>query len=174
MTELCYALSALPPEGLELTVDDQSVWSAPAAEFGLDCVITKPLKAKVFVMAQADGCFVRGHIEGEVQLPCDLCAARSTVTINQAFDSFEPMPGSGESDVDEDVMRLGQSGPEVHLEALLWQEFSLALPVHILCRPECAGLCASCGKDLNEGPCGCVQQEGDPRLAVLRGLKLAP
>ena len=32
--------------------------------------------------------------------------------------------------------------------------------------------CPKCGQDLNAGPCGCVRDEGDPRLAKLRGLKL--
>lgn len=36
----------------------------------------------------------------------------------------------------------------------------------ILCRDDCKGLCDRCGKDLNEGPCGCGDNP-DPRMAVL-------
>ncbi len=35
-----------------------------------------------------------------------------------------------------------------------------------LCRPDCKGLCPVCGKDLNDGPCGC-KNEIDPRMAAL-------
>ena len=38
-----------------------------------------------------------------------------------------------------------------------------------LCSEDCKGLCPTCGKDLNEGPCGCGK-EVDPRLAVLAKL----
>ena len=31
----------------------------------------------------------------------------------------------------------------------------LDYPMKILCRPDCKGLCFNCGKNLNEGPCGC-------------------
>ncbi|MCL4466588.1 MAG: DUF177 domain-containing protein [Chloroflexi bacterium] len=41
------------------------------------------------------------------------------------------------------------------------------LPQFALCREDCAGLCAMCGRDLNEGPCDCQQESTDPRLAVL-------
>ena len=58
------------------------------------------------------------------------------------------------------------------LAGLLWEEFVLALPVRPLCKPDCKGLCPDCGKNLNEGSCSCVRDEGDPRLAALRGLKV--
>jgi uncharacterized protein len=38
-----------------------------------------------------------------------------------------------------------------------------------LCREDCKGLCARCGKNLNLGPCGCGK-EIDPRFAVLEQL----
>ena len=46
----------------------------------------------------------------------------------------------------------------------------LALPTRALCREECAGLCAQCGKDLNEGPCDCQPQIEDERFSALRSL----
>lgn len=36
----------------------------------------------------------------------------------------------------------------------------------LLCKDTCLGLCPKCGKDLNEGPCGCGE-DLDPRFAVL-------
>lgn len=44
----------------------------------------------------------------------------------------------------------------------------LLLPRKLLCREDCAGLCPMCGADLNEGSCGCIPFEGDPRLEILR------
>ena len=50
---------------------------------------------------------------------------------------------------------------------------SLALPAQILCRPECAGLCAVCGADLNEAdPEHGHERPPDPRWAKLSELRL--
>ncbi|MGH8927752.1 MAG: YceD family protein [Acidimicrobiia bacterium] len=41
----------------------------------------------------------------------------------------------------------------VDLEPLVHDELSLALPPDPLCRPDCRGLCPTCGADLNVSPC---------------------
>jgi uncharacterized protein len=48
---------------------------------------------------------------------------------------------------------------------------ALALPDKILCRPDCAGLCAVCGKNLNDEPHTHEEQQGDPRWAALEALR---
>jgi uncharacterized protein len=68
--------------------------------------------------------------------------------------------------------------PYVHDETLDlagWARdaFALAMPVKILCREDCAGLCPVCAIDLNEGPADHHHElEPDPRWAKLRELKL--
>ncbi len=52
----------------------------------------------------------------------------------------------------------------------LAEELMMAFPTKELCREDCAGLCPKCGKNLNEGECGCVKKEIDPRLAILQKL----
>lgn len=47
----------------------------------------------------------------------------------------------------------------------------LELPVAPLCRPDCKGLCPSCGANLNEAECGCKVDVTDPRWAALDQLK---
>ena len=50
------------------------------------------------------------------------------------------------------------------------EELMMEFPTRELCSEDCKGLCPKCGKDLNEGDCGCVKKEIDPRLAVLQKL----
>jgi uncharacterized protein len=47
----------------------------------------------------------------------------------------------------------------------------LALPDKILCRPDCAGLCPVCGKDLNTEPHEHESDETDSRWAALAALR---
>ncbi|MBQ1334291.1 MAG: DUF177 domain-containing protein [Clostridia bacterium] len=44
------------------------------------------------------------------------------------------------------------------------------IPMKVLCREDCRGLCPTCGHDLNEGDCGCSKKEVDPRLLKLKAL----
>lgn len=181
MAELRIALNTIAPEGKTFTVDDPSIWSAPMAECGMECRVVRPLVGTITLLPQADGCLVRGNLKGEVALPCNRCAEDAPVVIDSSFDSFEPFPIAPEdqtkdepfdSEADELIVSLVDGAPEINLAGLLWEEFVLALPVRPLCKPDCKGLCPDCGKNLNEGPCSCVREEGDPRLAALRGLKV--
>jgi len=60
-----------------------------------------------------------------------------------------------------------------HLQVGAWARDAIALelPEQILCRPDCAGLCPSCGKDLNAEPHEHSEREPDPRWAALSELR---
>ena len=170
----------IPSGGTTYILDNADIWLAPAAEFGMQLRMREPLCAMIFVLPRENGFLVRGSLRGSVFVPCSRCTEESTIDIKQDFESFEPFPGTfekGEDDPaaldsmrDESVVRISVCGPEIDLSALAWQELVLALPVKPLCNPECKGLCARCGANLNQGSCACVQEDGDPRLAALRGL----
>jgi uncharacterized protein len=58
------------------------------------------------------------------------------------------------------------------LRAWARDALALALPAQIICRPDCAGLCAVCGADLNQaGPEHAHERSLDPRWSKLSELK---
>jgi uncharacterized protein len=57
------------------------------------------------------------------------------------------------------------------LSAWARDAIALAVPDKILCRPDCAGLCPVCGKDLNEEPHEHESEAGDPRWGALAELR---
>lgn len=66
-----------------------------------------------------------------------------------------------------DALRLDRNH-ELDLAQPVRDAISLAEPISVLCRPDCRGLCPSCGIDLNEAPDhGHAEDEIDPRLAAL-------
>lgn len=180
MAETRIALNALGPGGTSFTVDEPSVWSQPIAECGMACQVTVPLVGTVTLLPQDGGILAVGRLCGEVAMPCDRCAEDATVVIDHRFESFEPLSEEDESgedafdgDADALIIRTGKDGaPEFDLGGLLWEEFVLSLPVKPLCRADCKGVCPVCGKNRNEGDCACSIEEGDPRLAALRTLRL--
>jgi uncharacterized protein len=56
------------------------------------------------------------------------------------------------------------------LGAWVRDAIALELPDQILCRPDCAGLCPVCGKDLNVEPHEHLERDPDPRWSALEGL----
>ena len=167
--------------------DEQSLWENPIGEFGIVCRIVEPIRAEVSILPQEKGVLFRGKITGSVALPCNRCSEESVAVIKHAFDSFESLPldplrpREGDEDdgdpleVDGAVVRLapGGSGVELNPAALVWEEFSLALPVNPLCNAACEGLCPTCGCNRNQESCSCTPQKGDPRMAALRGFTVS-
>ncbi len=58
----------------------------------------------------------------------------------------------------------------LNLDELVVSDVVLSMPSKILCSEDCKGLCPKCGKDLNQGDCGCTEPKGDPRFDVLKQL----
>lgn len=55
-----------------------------------------------------------------------------------------------------DVYPLSDSGLELDLRPAIREAWMLDASILPLCRPDCKGLCATCGAELNAGPCGCL------------------
>ena len=73
--------------------------------------------------------------------------------------------GEGDEDTEEDFVIA--AGEKIDLLEAAEDAVLPSLPFRLLCREDCKGLCPVCGKDLNEGECGCVKKAVDPRLAGL-------
>jgi uncharacterized protein len=65
------------------------------------------------------------------------------------------------------------TGETLDLSGWARDAFALAMPVKVLCRADCAGLCPVCAANLNEAPPEHHHEPAqDPRWAKLRELKL--
>ena len=60
---------------------------------------------------------------------------------------------------------------KLHVSTWARDAIALELPDQILCRPDCAGLCPVCGKDLNVEPHEHHERDPDPRWAALEELR---
>ena len=60
---------------------------------------------------------------------------------------------------------------ELDLGAWARDQVALGVPDQILCRPDCAGLCPVCGKDLNIEPHEHAEAVTDSRWAALEALR---
>lgn len=74
-----------------------------------------------------------------------------------------------ETEPDEDGYALQGDGT-IDLGPPVRDEIALSVPVRPLCRADCAGLCPTCGTDLNDEPCGGHDEPSSSPFAALRGL----
>lgn len=119
-------------------------------------------------ISQASGATVfdlrfHAHLAG----PCMRCLGYAEVELDVAAREFHdpdaPLADGLRSEyVVQDQLEVGAWARDV---------VALELPEQILCRPECAGLCPVCGKDLNAEPHEHAEREPDPRWAALDELR---
>lgn len=169
------SINDLPPDGKEFELDDQDIWLEPLREFKMDCRITRPLHARVFVQTADDGLVIRGEIKGTVVVPCNRCAEEATVEIESEFSEYEEIPEEGaalQAGEHDGYIVYDRYAPMLDLAAVGWEQFMLAQPSMPLCHENCKGLCPSCGANLNQGDCGCRKDAADPRMAPLIGVKV--
>jgi uncharacterized protein len=175
MSELWLDITDIPATGREFSFSDQSIWTGSIAEFDLPHRLDAPgtgLAATFSVFPQKRGALLRGKISGAIVTPCDRCAEDATIAVDADFELFEEAPVAGEDSLEPGLLRRRGKVLELDVGSLLWEQFLLALPVKPLCDENCPGLCPRCGASLKNGPCGCEKEEGDPRLAVLKNLKV--
>ncbi len=175
MSELWLDITDLPATGREFSFSDQALWTGPIAEFALPHRLDLPgtgLEANFRVDPQGRGMLIVGRIDGKVVTPCDRCAEDTILVVDTAFELYEDLPVEDEQSLEPGLLRRRGKVLELDVGSLLWEQFLLALPVKPLCDESCPGLCPHCGKPLRDGPCGCAVDETDPRLAVLKNLKV--
>ncbi|MDD2499121.1 MAG: DUF177 domain-containing protein, partial [Desulfitobacteriaceae bacterium] len=61
-------------------------------------------------------------------------------------------------------------GDKIDILPQVLQTILLELPMKVLCREDCKGLCPVCGTNLNIKECRCERESIDPRLAALKNL----
>jgi uncharacterized protein len=88
---------------------------------------------------------------------------------------YRPLQGSKsgeEVSISESETEIGfYSGEGMELGDSIREQALLALPVKVVCREDCKGLCPRCGKNLNQESCNCSSQSEDPRWNALRDLR---
>lgn len=94
---------------------------------------------------------VKGRVWGKRSVRCDRCLAETEQSFEEQF--LESYSASNEI---------------IDIMSLVRQTLALTEDIQFLCKPDCKGLCAQCGKNLNEGPCKCQPEVLSP-FAALKG-----
>ena len=114
-----------------------------------------------------NGWALRLRFAVELEGPCMRCLDPASPEV--PVDAFEvQQPGSRDEELTSPYV---DDDGELDLAAWARDALALALPAQITCRPDCAGLCAQCGANLNEDPDHAHEAPPDQRWAKLSELK---
>ena len=187
-------MDLLRPLLADITIDGLSlVGEVTAEELGLtedDAAVCGPLAVSLDLTNIEGLVAVTGVLEGTVIRECVRCLKEYEVPL--AFSvraAFIPEPKSTprhpkridprkaraevvEAEQEEDPDDQYQyQGNQLELAPMLREHVILSAPMQPLCSDDCLGLCARCGKNLNEGPCPCAAEPSIPTFRVVQDMK---
>jgi uncharacterized protein len=127
----------------------------------------REVPAELVVQRATSGDVFRLAFTTRLEGPCMRCLAPAAVDMRVDGQEYQATdPG-----MDEELQTEYVVDGELVLDDWVRDLVSLAVPDQILCRPDCAGLCPVCGKDLNAEPHEHDEAPSDPRWAALEALR---
>ncbi len=132
-----------------------------------------PLLLDVRLESVTEGVLVTGTVTAPLDGQCGRCLDPVSDELVADVCELFAYPNSvthGTSSADE-VHRV--DGELLDVEAVVRDAVVLGLPWTPLCRPDCAGLCPTCGQRLDDLPAGHTHEQLDPRWAALAALRTA-
>jgi uncharacterized protein len=136
---------------------------------------TPHVRGEVILLRTNRGILVTGRLETDIGLTCSRCLTpfRQPVTLEieeEYFPTIDILTGStlAVPEDEPDPFVIDQNNI-LDLTEAIRQYSLLAVPMKPLCKKNCAGLCPTCGTNLNVKKCNCPPVV-DPRLEKLRGL----
>ena len=130
-----------------------------------------PLRLKGVAEGVVEGVRVRGTLSADITVACARCLKRVAAAVSTDVAELYSDPAEADDPADVEAGYELADG-QIDLGALLRDALVPALPQAPPCRPDCQGLCATCGADRNVADCDCAEDAADHRWAALEGLRL--
>ena len=135
------------------------------------------VEGKVTLVRTDRGILTEATLHTEVEVTCSRCLSLFdyplTLSIGEEyFPITDVVSGISLSLPEEPGCFTIDEHHVLDLTEAIRQYALLAIPMKPLCGQDCAGLCPTCGHNLNQGPCDCLPQQADPRRSKLNKLAL--
>ena len=122
---------------------------------------TAPLK--VDAVAELRGgaeIHVRGHLGTTLEASCDRCLGPVAIRVEPDFDLFyrplSTIARAEEVELPQDELEVGFfSGDGIEFDDVVTEQVILSVPMKLICKTDCRGLCPVCRTNLNVKKCGC-------------------
>ncbi|MGD2101430.1 MAG: DUF177 domain-containing protein [Acidimicrobiia bacterium] len=127
-----------------------------------DTYVKAPMSVVGAVSGTVEGALATFTASAPATCTCVRCLTEWEETIETTgAQHFGSVPDEDGYAIDDGTVDL--AGPAI-------DELALALPSAPVCKPDCKGLCPTCGSDLNSDPCDGHGEDSDSPFAVLKDL----
>jgi uncharacterized protein len=132
---------------------------------------TEPAHFDVTITNTGTAIIAMGSVSLPVIATCARCLCEFPTEISGEVDGFYVRPGHDEGLPEEQEIEYIDAENHIDILPAVMAALVLEAPFAPLHDEECAGICALCGADLNDGPCACAEhrQDGGP-FSALQGL----
>jgi uncharacterized protein len=159
------------------TVIDGTDWQDDLLSVIQEIEISFPLgfEAAISLVRANDTLIVTGRLMTVVRRACSRCTELFDRNLDISFKSVFAREAVTGRDIElkrEDLEFNYFRGDMFDVGQVITEQVSLNLPIKPLCHEDCLGLCVRCGKNLNDGICGCKDETIDIRFENLKNLHL--
>lgn len=124
------------------------------SQFGLDCAVLPVMEG--LLENRAGVLMLTYTLRCELKFVCGRCLDEVSRALEE---QFTHVIVTGIVSEQNDAEYLLAPDAMLDLAETAMTDLRLSLPTKTLCKPDCLGLCPSCGKNRNEGDCGCRSDE---------------
>lgn len=171
---LILRVSDITEEGVHIATQEEPEWLINLPELwsgGSELELLSKVQIDLHVTRVLKEVTVTGDVKLTIQTPCSRCVEAVKVDLNPlvslVLTSSEKLRGE-----DHDFENETYQDDELDLSDYLREQVAVSLPVKVVCKESCIGLCMVCGANLNEANCACEKEQIDPRFAILKDLKI--
>jgi uncharacterized protein len=150
-----FKINEIDAEGLVLDVPVPADWMAAACPD----VEARPgpsgLALKGRLDKAGDDYLLRASLRGVLEMTCARCLEAAMLSIDVPVSVTFVSADADHTDDEEDPDIIAFQGGEIDVGDEIRDEILLAIPINVVCRETCAGLCPTCGVNRNASACGC-------------------
>ncbi len=146
----------------------------PHEEIRLDAPVTGSLTIS---QVSDEGALVKGEFATRGEVACDRCGQPAQLVLSGEFiydciiGKEDPLVQQDVESGEEDVNKLYLEEPVLNAGELFREQILLAMPIRVLCKQSCKGLCFHCGVDLNTETCTCKENVVSSPFSLLKKVK---
>lgn len=110
---------------------------------------------------------IEGNVFLTIRMSCDRCLTDVLHTFDFSFTREVDMKETEEERMKNLDEQPYIEGFQLNVDALIESELFLHMPMKVLCKEDCKGICNRCGANLNRETCSCDDEPKDPRMAAI-------
>jgi uncharacterized protein len=122
---------------------------------------TAPLKVDAVAELRGMEIHVRGRLRTSLEASCDRCLGPVVIPVEREIDLFyrplSTIARAEEVELPEDELDVAFfSGDGIEFDDVVTEQVILSVPMKLICKTDCQGLCPVCRTNLNVEKCGCA------------------